>query len=88
MFIVVAAYLTSALALNNKGGKPAYYIAIFTGAILCIGFVGAIYAVFQPMLGQRFEPMLFFSALIIGLVGFSSLICLLKNSRNFERPNT
>jgi predicted membrane channel-forming protein YqfA (hemolysin III family) len=71
--IIVFAYLATAVALNGKGGKPSKYLAFFTCFVLSLGCIGAIYALSQPLLGEKFEPLLFSSALVIGLIGLVTI---------------
>lgn len=67
--VIALAYIATAMALNGKGGKLSKYIAYFTCFILSLGCLGAIYTLSQPLFGEAFEPLLFGSTLVIGLIG-------------------
>ena len=72
--IIAVVYILTAMALNDKGGKPIKYIGYVTGFILGLGVLVSIYALVMPLLGSEFEPLLFTSSLVIGLVGMATII--------------
>ncbi|WP_448556691.1 hypothetical protein [Thalassotalea montiporae] len=76
--IVALAYIVTTMALYNKGGKPSKFVAYITSSILCFGILGSIYTLSLPLIGENFEPLLFVSTLIMGLIGIAT-ITQLKN---------
>jgi hypothetical protein len=72
--IIASAYILTTMALYNKGGKSTKYIGYITGFILGSGILISIYALIMPLLGSKFEPLLFISTLVIGLVGIATII--------------
>jgi len=78
------AYVLTALALAQKGGALAKYVAYFTGFILCLGFLIALYAMIQPMSDGKFEPVLFGAGLFMGLIGIET-IQQLRNIKKLEQ---
>ena len=67
------AYVLTALALNQKCGVLAKYTAYFTGFILCLGFLIAVYTLYQQMTGKPFELFLFGGGLLMGLIGIETI---------------
>ena len=77
------AYILTALALNQKGGALTKYVAYFTGFILCIGFLIAVYVLIQQMTGHKFELVLFGGGLFMGLIGIETI----QQLRNIKKLN-
>jgi hypothetical protein len=77
------AYTLTALALNQKAGALAKYAAYFTGFILCLGFLIAVYALIQQMMGNKFELFLFGGGLFMGLIGLETI----QQLRNIKKNN-
>jgi len=72
--IISAAYILTAMALNDKGGKLIKYVGYVTGFLLGLGILISLYALVMPLLGSKFEPLLFTSSLVIGLVGMATIV--------------
>ncbi|WP_371192905.1 hypothetical protein [Glaciecola sp. SC05] len=82
--IICLAYVFTAMALNRKGGIFIRYIGYITSFILSIGIIGAIYAAILPLLGSTFEPLLFGSSLVIGVIGVTTFFLLKKRASDVE----
>ena len=67
-------YLCCALALNNKGGNIVKVVAKIVCYLLATSLFAALYILVSPLFGEKFEPLLFFSLLIFGALGFLSVL--------------
>lgn len=76
--ILVLAYLAVGFGLNGKGGKPVRYISIFVGGILSLFLLATIFTAISPLLGEKFDLMLFLASLLIGLIGIATTYCVVK----------
>ncbi|ODA34360.1 hypothetical protein A8L45_06445 [Veronia pacifica] len=80
--IATPAYLATALALHNRGGKFARYIGYFTCSLLSLSLLGAIYFLILPFLGDAFKPIPLVVLLTIGLVGLVSFRLIKENNKS------
>ncbi len=76
--LILLGYIALGLALNGKGGKIIRYLSIFISGILSLFLLVAVYTVVSPLLGERFDLVLFVISMLIGFLGASTVYCIVK----------